>query len=46
MLEELASERKWEKSYSESEDVLGKLADEALAEHEKGETRPLDIDNL
>ncbi len=46
VLEELESERKWEKSFAGSEDVLGKLADEALVEHEEGKTRPLDVDKL
>ncbi len=46
VLEELESERKWEKSFTGSEDVLGKLADEALVEHEEGKTRPLDVDKL
>ncbi len=46
VLEELESERKWEKSFAGSEDVLGKLADEALVEHEEGKTRPIDVDKL
>jgi hypothetical protein len=33
VLEELESERKWEKAFAGSEDVLERLADEALAEH-------------
>jgi len=37
---------KWEKAFGESEDVLDKLADEALAEHAQGKTKPLDIDQL
>ena len=45
VLDELESERKWEKSFAESEDGLGKLSDEALAEHEKGKTRSPDVDN-
>ncbi len=31
LLEELESERRWEKLLSESSDALGRLADEALA---------------
>ncbi len=46
VLEELEAERKWELMFAESEDVLDKLADEALAEHKKGKTKPLDIDRL
>lgn len=40
VLEELEAERKWELIFAESEDVLDKLADEALAEHKKGKTKP------
>ena len=44
LIDEVISERKWEKSFAESEDILDKLADEALAENEQGKTKPLDID--
>jgi len=46
VLEELHSERAWSKSFAESEDVLEKLADEALTEKRKGKTVPLDLDRL
>lgn len=46
VLEELEAEKKWELMFAESEDVLDKLADEALAEHKKGKTKLLDIDRL
>ncbi len=46
LIEEIISEKKWEKAFAESEDVLDKLADEALAEHAQGKTKPLDIDRL
>ena len=46
VLDELEAEKKWELMFAESEDVLDKLADEALAEHKKGKTKPLDIDRL
>ena len=46
VLEELHSEKAWSKSFAESEDVLEKLADEALTEKRKGETTPLDLDRL
>ena len=46
LIDELISERKWEKALAESEDVLEKLADEALAEHAQGKTKPLDIEQL
>jgi hypothetical protein len=44
LIDEIISERKWEKAFTESEDVLDKLVDEALAEHGQGKTKPLDID--
>jgi hypothetical protein len=33
ILEELASERRWQEAFARSADVLERLADEALAEH-------------
>ena len=44
--DELRSERAWMKAFAESEDVLEKLADEAVAEKRKGKTIPLDLDRL
>jgi len=44
ILEELASERRWETLLANSEDVLAQLADEALTEHREGRTRTLDPD--
>ena len=46
LIDELESEKKWESLFAESEDILELLADEALAEHEKGKTKPLDLDWL
>jgi hypothetical protein len=46
LLEELEADKKWELIFAESENVLDKLADEALSEHKKGKTRPLNIDSL
>ncbi len=46
VLEELEAEKKWELMFAESEDVLDKLADEAVAAHHKDKTKPLDIDRL
>ncbi len=46
LLDELLSERKWERVFAESEDVLSKLADEALKEHAQGKTKPLDTNEL
>ncbi|MBT9160334.1 MAG: hypothetical protein AAGB97_07385 [Dehalococcoidia bacterium] len=38
LIDELESEKKWERLFAESEDILEKLADEALAEHAQGKT--------
>jgi hypothetical protein len=41
LLEELASEKKWSELFAQSQDVLAKLAAEALAEHRAGQSKPL-----
>jgi hypothetical protein len=46
VLDGLRSERAWEKAFAESEDILDKLADEAIEERRKGRTIPLDLDRL
>ena len=40
------ADRIWTKTFSESEDILGKLADEAAGEKSRGKTDPLDVDRL
>ena len=46
LLNELTAEKKWEKAFAGSEDILSRLADEAIEEHKQGKTKPLDIDSL
>lgn len=46
LLDELHSERKWAETFAESEDVLEKLADEAIEEKRKGKTKPLNPERL
>lgn len=46
LLAELHSERQWASRFAESQDVLEKLADEALAEKRHGGTTPLDPNRL
>ncbi len=46
LIDEIISEKKWEKAFAESEDILDKLADEALAKHAEGKTKPLDVNQL
>jgi hypothetical protein len=46
LLDELASERSWDRSFSASQDALGDLADEALEEHREGRSKKLDPEKL
>ena len=48
LLAELESERQWTELFArpESEDLLERLADEAVSEHRAGRTRPLSLDEL
>jgi hypothetical protein len=46
MLEELADDERWQKSFELSADLLERMADEALTEHRAGKTEELDPDNL
>jgi hypothetical protein len=46
ILEELASEDRWQRLFARSGDVLSRLAAEARAEYHAGRTRPLDPDKL
>jgi hypothetical protein len=42
LLEDFAAEEKWDATLANSQDKLGALADEALAEFDRGETPPLE----
>jgi hypothetical protein len=46
ILEELAADDRWEAAVAAAPGALGRLADEALAEHRAGRTKPLDPDAL
>ena len=46
ILDELAAEGQWEAALARSQSTLEQLADEALAEHRAGRTKPLDPDAL
>ncbi len=46
LLEELASERRWDELFAGSHDLLAELADEALAEHRAGRTEKVDPEKL
>ena len=43
VLEELASDKRWDKAFADSTSKLAFLADQALKEHSKGKTRPLHL---
>ncbi len=46
LIDEIIVEKKWERSFAESEDVLDRLANEALEDYSDGKTRLLDINRL
>lgn len=46
LLDEIEAERKWDKKFAESEDILAQLAQEALKENKEGKTTDLDIGKL
>jgi len=46
LLDELESERRWDRSFAASQDRLERLAAEALEEERAGRTKPLDPDSL
>ncbi len=46
VMEEMEAEKKWDDTFANSQDMLAQMAEQALAEHEKGETRPLDANAL
>jgi tRNA(Ser,Leu) C12 N-acetylase TAN1 len=43
---EIEAEKDWDKSFASSLDVLGRLADEAIADHRAGRTKPIDPDKM
>jgi hypothetical protein len=44
LLADLESEQRWAEAFARSQDKLAALADEALAEFQQGETKPLTED--
>ena len=46
LLAELESERRWDKLFADSQDMLSKLAADVLAEHRNGKTQNLDPDQI
>ncbi len=46
LLEELEAEKEWEKRFAQSEDILDRLADEALDAHREGKSKQMDFHRL
>jgi len=46
LLGEMESDRRWDETFAGSQDLLSRLAEEALAEHRAGLTQVLDPDRL
>ena len=46
IIAELESEQRWQQLFADSQDLLAELAEEALLEHQAGQTQPLDPDTL
>jgi hypothetical protein len=46
VLDEVESERQWDQRFANSTDKLRELADKAWAEHEAGQSEPLDPEKL
>ena len=46
LLEELKSDRTWDRAFERSQDALEKLANDAIDEEERGETEDLDPSKL
>ena len=42
LLAEMEADERWDTLFAKSQDELETMADEALGEHARGETRPLD----
>jgi hypothetical protein len=46
LLDELATERRWKQHFAGLHDLLAELADDALSEHQAGQTEKLDPNKL
>jgi len=45
VMDELEAEAKWQETFASPEDILDKLADQALAEHKAGKSKILNVGN-
>ncbi len=46
ILAEIEDEKRWDEQFSQSQDQLAQLADEALADFKQGKTRPLNFNEI
>ena len=44
LLAELVSERRWSEAFASTQEQLGRVADEAVREFERGETQPMKLE--
>ena len=46
LLEEIESEKRWDSAFSESEDMIGQMADDTLKDFQNNNTTPLEQEEL
>jgi len=46
IIDEIESEKRWDSAFSESEELLSQMADSALEDFKKGDTKPLTQEQL
>ena len=46
IIDEIHSEKKWDETFAQSEEMLSSMADDALNEFDVNKTEPLSIDKL
>jgi hypothetical protein len=46
LLAEIDANRRWDELFAQPSDVIERMADQALEDHRRGNTRPLDPDAL
>ena len=46
LMDEIGADERWDARFAQSSESLADLADEAIAEHRAGRTKPLDPDTL
>jgi hypothetical protein len=46
LMAEIDADRKWDELFAQPSEVIERMADEALEDHRRGRTRPLDPETL